>query len=256
MFEWMFLLEGWFALATLIILEIILGVDNIIFLTIVVAKLPENQQDKARRIGLLGAMCMRILLLLSLSWLTHLTLPLFTLYQGDFHFSSRATFTQNAFLFSIKDAILLLGGLFLVYKGFTEIKEMLQPSLQKTAKIHSISFLRAIIQIILLDIVFSLDSVITAVGLSGDHLMIMILAIIISVLMMLFCAKWIGDFVNQHPNIKMLAIAFLILVGSMLILEGFHIAVSKNYLYFALFFALAVELLNYWRDKKLIKRIK
>lgn len=254
MFEWIFVADAWLALVTLIVLEIILSIDNIIFLTIVVTKLPQSQQTMARRTGLLAAMLMRILLLLSLSWLAHLTYPVFSFDNDGIHFfrelSLKTSHDQHhVFVFSIRDFILLIGGLFLVWKGILEIKELLRAAEKKEHSRQSLSFLRAIIQIMFLDLIFSLDSVITAVGLGGDHLMIMILAIVISVLVMLLCAKPIGEFIERHPSMKMIALAFLILVGAMLMLDSMQIHVSKNYLYFALFFTFIVEGLNLLQRK-------
>ncbi|AWK15230.1 TerC family protein [Candidatus Fukatsuia symbiotica] len=233
MFEWIADPDAWLALGTLTILEIILGIDNIIFLSLVVAKLPKAQQSQARRIGLTAAMLMRLALLASITWVIGLTKPLFTVVEHDI---------------STRDLILLCGGLFLVWKSTKEIYE----SISGDENYHSSnvsSFAGAIVQIMLLDIIFSLDSVITAVGLS-DHLFIMMAAVVIAVGVMMFAARPIGEFVNQNPSVKMLALAFLILVGVTLVLESFQMRVPKGYIYFAMFFSIGVETLNWLRGKK------
>ena len=233
MFEWIVDPNAWLALGTLTILEIVLGIDNIIFLSLVVAKLPKAQQNKARRIGLLAAMGMRLCLLASIAWVIRLTHPLFTLLDHPV---------------STRDLILLLGGLFLIYKAIKEIHETIEGGGEDmNSNVHS--FLGAIVQIMLLDIIFSLDSVITAVGLS-DHLFIMMAAVVIAVGVMMFAARPIGEFVARHPSVKMLALSFLILVGFTLILESFGIHVPKGYIYFAMFFSMTVEALNLLRSKK------
>ncbi|WP_075183152.1 TerC family protein [Pantoea sp. 1.19] len=233
MFDWIVDPNAWLALGTLTILEIVLGIDNIIFLSLVVAKLPKHQQARARRLGLAGAMLMRLGLLASIAWVIRLTDPLFTLLDHTF---------------SARDLILIFGGLFLLWKSSKEIHETIEGEEgEHQTNVHS--FLGAIVQIMLLDIIFSLDSVITAVGLS-DHLFIMMAAVVIAVGVMMFAAKSIGEFVERHPSVKMLALAFLILVGFTLILEGFHVHVPKGYIYFAMFFSMAVETLNLLRSKK------
>lgn len=233
MFDWIADPNAWLALGTLTILEIVLGIDNIIFLSLVVAKLPKHQQNAARRIGLAGAMLMRLGLLASIAWVIRLTDPLFTLMDHAF---------------SARDLILLLGGLFLLWKSSMEIHETIEGGdAENNVNVHS--FIGAIVQIMLLDIIFSLDSVITAVGLS-DHLVIMMAAVVIAVLVMMFAARSIGDFVDRHPSVKMLALAFLILVGFTLMLESFNIHIPKGYIYFAMFFSMAVECLNLARNKK------
>lgn len=233
MFDWIVDPNAWLALGTLTILEIVLGIDNIIFLSLVVAKLPKAQQNKARRLGLLGAMLMRLGLLASIAWVIRLTNPLFTVLGNEI---------------STRDLILFFGGLFLIWKSIKEIHEMVEGSSQEHAsQVHS--FWGAIVQIMLLDIIFSLDSVITAVGLS-DHLFIMMAAVIIAVGVMMFSARAIGEFVDRHPSVKMLALTFLILVGFTLILESLDIHVPKGYIYFAMFFSMSVEALNLLRGKK------
>jgi len=202
--------SAWVALATLTLLEIVLGIDNIIFISILVGRLPEAQRQKARILGLGLAMGTRILLLLSLAWVMRLTEPLFTV-LGE--------------AISGRDLILLLGGLFLIGKSA-----------------HS-GFISTLIQIAILDIVFSLDSVITAVGMA-DHVPVMVLAIMIAVFIMMFAAKAIGDFVDNHPTIKMLALSFLTLVGFALMAEGMDLHIPKGYIYFAMAFSLTVEMIN------------
>ncbi|MDN8600470.1 TerC family protein [Citrobacter enshiensis] len=233
LFAWIYDPNAWLALGTLTILEIVLGIDNIIFLSLVVAKLPTAQRSHARRLGLAGAMLMRLGLLASISWVISLTNPLFEV-MGQ--------------AISARDLILFLGGLFLIWKASKEIHESIEGE-EEGLKTRVSSFLGAIVQIMMLDIIFSLDSVITAVGLS-DHLFIMMTAVIISVGVMMFAARSIGDFVDRHPSVKMLALAFLILVGFTLILESFEIHVPKGYIYFAMFFSIAVETLNLLRNKK------
>ncbi|NIY48637.1 TerC family protein [Cedecea colo] len=233
MFAWLSDPNAWMALGTLTILEIVLGIDNIIFLSLVVAKLPKEQQQKARHLGLGAAMIMRLALLASIAWVIRLTTPLFTIMGNEI---------------SARDLILLLGGLFLIWKASKEIHESIEGE-EEGLKTNVHSFFGAILQIMLLDIIFSLDSVITAVGLS-DHLFIMMAAVIIAVGVMMFAARAIGDFVDRHPSVKMLALAFLLLVGFTLILESFDVHVPKGYVYFAMFFSIAVESLNLIRNKK------
>lgn len=236
MFEWLSDPNAWLTLITLTMLEIVLGIDNIIFLTLVVAKLPQKQQNLARKLGLAAAMLMRLALLASITWIVKLKKPLFILPIIDLPFSSR-------------DLVLLAGGVFLVWKGILEIKEMLSPHELKAENKRKVTFFSAILQIMILDIVFSLDSVITAIGLS-EHLFIMMMAIICAVMIMLFAAKPIGDFVDTYPTMKMLALTFLVLIGVVLVVESFQINVPKAYIYFALFFSLTVEVFNLFLIKK------
>lgn len=222
--------EVWIALLTLTILEIVLGIDNIIFISILSGKLPADQQKNARQVGLALAMITRVLLLLSMSWIVSLTKPFMNI--GPVHLSGR-------------DLILLGGGVFLIAKATHEIHDKLEGGEE-----HDVaggkakpSFWGTIIQILLLDVVFSLDSVITAVGMAKD-LWVMITAVIIAVVIMLFAAGAISDFVNRHPTIKMLALSFLLLIGFTLTMEGFHQEIPKGYIYFAMGFSVLVELLN------------
>ncbi|MEX9947578.1 TerC family protein [Providencia alcalifaciens] len=235
MFEWFLDPHAWMALATLTILEVVLGIDNIIFLSIVVSKLPAHQQNSARRIGLIAAMGMRLALLASIAWLARLTTPLFTL-------------AEHAV--SARDLILCAGGLFLIWKSSQEIFDTIEGEDDDgIAQKKVTSFWGAIMQIAILDIIFSLDSVITAVGLS-DHLFIMMAAVIMAVMIMMFAAKPIGDFVERYPSVKILALSFLILVGFTLLLESVQVHVSKGYIYFAMFFSMSVQMLNILRSKK------
>ena len=228
MFEWVTSPEAWIALSTLIALEIVLGIDNIIFISILVGKLPAHQRNSARQIGLVMAMLSRLALLLSIVWVMGLVTPWFTVFS-------------NAF--SGRDVILVLGGLFLLTKSTHEIHNSLEIVHPDQATPKKSSYLSVIIQIALLDIVFSLDSVITAVGMV-QHVSIMVIAIIISVIVMVFAAKPIGEFVDANPTIKMLALSFLMLIGFTLIAEGFDVHVPKGYIYFAMAFSVGVELLN------------
>ncbi len=225
--EWFSDPSAWIALLTLTVLEIVLGIDNIIFISILSGKLPQDQQKKARTLGLAMAMLMRILLLLSLSWIMRLTSPLFPLLGQDI---------------SGRDLILILGGLFLLGKATTEIHNKLEGEEEETDR-KAVSFASVIIQITLLDIVFSLDSVITAIGMV-DQISIMITAVVIAVGFMLVFASPISNFVHKHPTVKMLALAFLLLIGVTLVAEGFEQHISKGYIYFAMAFSVLVEMLN------------
>jgi len=226
--------QAWLALLSLTLLEIVLGVDNIIFLAIVVGRLPAEQRARARRLGLGAAMLMRIALLFSLMWLARLTADLFTLPLLGQGISGR-------------DLVLILGGLFLIAKGTSEISAMLDvaggPHGEKAMKSRALSFGSAIAQIMVLDLVFSLDSVISAVGLS-EHLPVMVLAILIAVGSMLFLAGPLSEFVDRHPSVKMLALAFLLMVGVALVADGTEVHIPRGYLYFAMGFSVAVEMLN------------
>ena len=237
MFEWITDPEAWISLATLAALEIVLGVDNIIFISILVGRLPESQRQSGRIVGLGLAMLTRILLLMSLAWMMKLTEPLFTVFNQEI---------------SGRDLILLIGGLFLIVKSSGEIKEAInhQDHHESESK-NKVSYLGVLIQIAVLDIVFSLDSVITAVGMAS-HLPVMILAIIIAVGVMMFAAKPIGDFVDTHPTLKILALAFLVLVGISLIAESLDIHIPKGYIYFAMGFSVVVEMINI-RMRRLMK---
>ncbi|MDH5725717.1 MAG: TerC family protein [Nitrospira sp.] len=228
MFDWMTNSEMWMALATLTALEIVLGIDNIIFISVLVGRLPQHQRNLARRMGLGLAMVARLGLLFSISLMMGLTTPLFTVLNHAL---------------SGRDLILIGGGLFLLAKATHEIHESLEGVDEQMASVAPISFGMMMVQIALLDIVFSLDSVITAVGLVDD-ISVMATAIIAAVLVMLFAARSIGEFVDTHPTIKILALSFLILVGVTLMVEGFDVHVPKGYIYFAMAFSVVVEMIN------------
>ena len=235
--EWLYSPEAWLALLTLTALEIVLGIDNIVFISILVGRLPEHQRQRARIQGLGLAMFTRIALLLSLAWIMRLTSPLFTV-LGE--------------AISGRDLILLSGGLFLLYKSSQEIWENLEGPEEETAGASAAarSYAAVLGQIAIVDIVFSLDSVITAVGMAR-HVPIMVLAIVIAVGVMMFAAKPIGEFVDRHPSVKMLALSFLILIGVALIGEGLDLHIPKGYIYFAMAFSVAVEMLNIRMRKRL-----
>jgi predicted tellurium resistance membrane protein TerC len=220
--------ESLIALATLTSLEIVLGIDNIVFISILTGKLPVERQAAARRIGLLLAMGMRIALLLAISWVMGLTATLFTVFEKGF---------------TGRDLILLIGGLFLVAKATWEIHDKLEGGRHEQGVVKAVSFGAILVQITLLDIVFSLDSVITAVGMA-KHVEIMVVAVVIAVLVMMLFAGTISGFVEKHPTLKMLALSFLLLIGVLLIADGFGQHVSKGYIYFAMTFSLFVEVLN------------
>ena len=226
--EWITNPESLIALLTLTVLEIVLGIDNIIFISILSGKLPKEQQNKARLTGLALAMITRILLLFSIVWIMKLTLPLFNVLDQEI---------------SGRDIILIVGGLFLIAKSTFEIHDKLEGEEgYRTAKAAK-SFANVIIQILLLDIVFSLDSVITAVGMA-NNIVIMVLAVVIAVGVMMVSSKSISDFVEKHPTVKMLALSFLLLIGVSLIAEGLEQHIPKGYIYFAMAFSVFVEMLN------------
>lgn len=226
--------ETWIALVTLTFLEIVLGVDNIIFISIVSNKLPEAEQPKARNLGLTLALLFRIGLLLGISYIIKFTQPLFTVFAHDF---------------SGRDLILLVGGVFLLFKSTLEIHHKMEGDPQEIKANSTKSFKSVILQIIMLDIIFSFDSILTAVGLV-DQVIIMIIAVVISLGIMMAFAGKISRFINQNPTLQILALSFLILIGFMLMIEGFHFEVPKGYIYFAVFFSLAVELVNMRVRKK------
>ena len=240
MFEWLASPEAWVALATLTTLEIVLGIDNIIFISILVGRLPEAQRDFARRMGLGLAMLTRLGLLFSISWVMSLTEPWFTVLGNSI---------------SGRDIVLIGGGLFLLFKATHEIHNSMEGVEESRSTVIATSLGMVLLQIAVLDIVFSLDSVITAVGLV-EHVTLMAIAIILAVLVMLMAAKPIGDFVDTHPTIKILALSFLILVGATLIVEGINVHVPKGYIYFAMAFSVTVEFLNLRMRKKREETIK
>ena len=230
----------WIAFATLTLLELVLGIDNIIFISILVDKLPKAQQELARKIGLFMAMFMRIGLLFILSWIIGLTEPFFTVFGKGV---------------SGRDLILILGGLFLIWKSTGEIHQSLEGEEAHTSNAVKATFGAVIVQIMIVDMVFSLDSIITAVGMV-DELAVMIAAVVASVGLMMLFASAIGRFVSNHPTIKMLALAFLVVVGVVLVAEGFGHHVPKGYVYFAMAFSLGVEMLNIWMRKRSPKPVK
>ncbi|MEJ2004625.1 MAG: TerC family protein [Cyclobacteriaceae bacterium] len=219
---------SWIALLTLTFLEIILGVDNIIFISIVSNKLPEHQQQRARTIGLALALLLRVGMLLAITWIIKFNDPLFEIFGMGF---------------SIRDIILFAGGLFLLYKSTVEIHQKMEGSVKTEDPSKPVSLVGVITQIILLDIIFSFDSILTAVGLT-DKLILMIIAVTAAIIVMMIFAKSISKFIAQHPTLEILALSFLILIGFMLIVEGLHVHVPKGYIYFAVFFSLLVELIN------------
>ena len=226
--EWMTGAEGWIALLTLTLLEIVLGIDNIIFISILAGKLPGSQRERARRVGLSLAMFLRIGLLLSITWVMRLTAPLFSVAAQDI---------------SGRDLILILGGSFLIAKSTHEIHDKLEGEEGGRSTGVVTSFSAVMVQILLLDIVFSLDSVITAIGMAED-IAVMVLAVVISVGVMLVSSNAVGEFVDRHPTVKMLALSFLLLIGVSLMAEGFDQAIPKGYIYFAMGFSVFVEMIN------------
>lgn len=224
--------DTWISLFTLTLLEIVLGIDNIIFISILTARLPEEQQKRGRTLGLMMALGMRIILLLGIAWIAGMTKPLFEI--ADIGFTGR-------------DLILLAGGMFLIYKSVVEIHEKIEPEDEHKSAKGKVSFKSVIIQIMLIDIVFSFDSIITAIGLV-KHVEIMIAAVIISMGVMMLFSHAISDFINERPTLKILALSFLIMIGFMLVFEGLHNVhhqeIPKGYAYFAMAFAFGVELLN------------
>ena len=226
--DWLASPEAWAALATLTILEIVLGIDNIIFISVLVGRLPEGLRRQARLIGLSIAMAMRILLLLVITWIMRLQQNLFSILDVDI---------------SGRDLILVGGGLFLLAKATLEIHSSVEDVDQVQGKAGQATFLGVLAQIAILDLVFSLDSVITAVGMA-EHLPVMIIAIVLAVLVMMFAAGRVGRFVDEHPTVKMLALSFLVLIGVALIADGIDLHIPKGYLYFAMAFSVSVEMLN------------
>ncbi|GAB3823323.1 TerC family protein [Pontibacter rugosus] len=233
--------DAWISLLTLTFMEVVLGIDNIVFISIIVARLPQEQQGKGRTIGLMLALVFRVLLLLCISYIVQAKEPLFTI---------DLPFTANELAISWRDIILFCGGLFLLAKSTTEIHNKLEGEEEThTSGKVTTSLSKVLIQIILIDIVFSFDSILTAVGLV-DEVIIMIVAVVISMGIMLAFAKVISDFVNNRPTVKMLALSFLLLIGVMLVAEAFHVEIPKGYIYFAMFFSLMVEMLNSKLRKK------
>lgn len=232
--------QAWIALITLTALEIVLGIDNIIFISILVGRLPARQRNRGRVLGLGLAMLTRILLLLSLTWVMRLTSPLFSVFSEEL---------------SGRDIILIAGGLFLLWKSTSEIHGSLEGEEEHRRAGATAQFGAVLVQIAVLDIIFSLDSVITAVGLAQD-VAVMIIAIILAVIVMMFSSGGIGDFVDRHPTIKMLALSFLVMIGVTLIAEGFDLHIPKGYVYFAMAFSVSVEMLNISARKRAARPVK
>jgi predicted tellurium resistance membrane protein TerC len=232
--------EALVSLLTLTFLEIVLGIDNIVFISIVSGRLPQNQQGKARNLGITLALLVRVLLLFAINWIIGLTATIFTI---------------NDFSLSYRDLILIAGGLFLLAKSTSEMHAKLEGEHDKEKDIKVLTFKTAIFQIVLLDVVFSLDSILTAVGLV-ENLTIIITAIVISMSVMLIFSKKISSFINDHPAMKVLAISFLLLIGVILVIEGLHVHVPKGYIYFSMAFALGVEIINMKiRKKTAVKKL-
>lgn len=228
-------LDTWIALLTLTFMEIVLGIDNIIFISIVAGKLPLEQQKKARFLGLSLALIMRILLLLSITWIIQLTDPVLTIFS---------------FELSWRDIILAGGGIFLLVKSVLEIHHKVEGDEEELVDRKVSSFSYAIMQIVLLDIIFSFDSILTAIGLTTE-ITLMVIAVIVSIVVMMIFAKAVSDFVNKYPTVQILALSFLILIGFMLMVEGLHYHVPKGYIYFAVFFSLIIEMINIrYRSKR------
>jgi predicted tellurium resistance membrane protein TerC len=233
--HWIATPEAWIALGTLTVLEIVLGIDNIVFIAIVAGRLPKAERKRAWRLGLSLAMLSRLALLFSIVWIMRLTAPAFSLLGRDF---------------SGRDLILLFGGIFLMWKSTREIHDKLEGEVDGVAEgPGASSFIRILIQIVLLDVVFSLDSVITAVGIA-DHLAVMAIAIVLAVGVMMLSAENISGFIHRHPTVKMLALSFLLLIGMALVAEGLGQHIPKGYLYFAMGFSIFVEMLNIRAGKR------
>ena len=222
--------QTWAALFTLTVLEIVLGIDNLVFLAITSDRLPKHQQGRARRLGLSMALVLRVGLLLALTWIAALTNPIVTIHGFDL---------------SWRDLVLGVGGLYLIYKGVIEIHETVEGGGEHSTRPPA-SFAAVITQIMILDLVFSLDSIITAVGMTNNR-PVMIAAIVIAILVMMFAAGAVSGFINKHPTVKMLALAFLILVGTALVADAAHFHIPRGYLYFSIAFSILVEMLNLWR---------
>ncbi|HET8866268.1 MAG TPA: TerC family protein [Gracilimonas sp.] len=226
--------ESWIALLTLTFLEIVLGVDNIIFISIVSNKLPVGQQKKARTTGLVLALVFRVAMLLSISWIIGFTEPLFSIFDYGF---------------SIRDIILLVGGVFLIFKSTVEIHHKMEGQHDEKGTKKLATFGQVIFQIVALDLIFSFDSILTAIGLT-DELLLMIIAVVIAIIVMIVFAGTISEFIKKHPTLEILALSFLILIGFMLMIEAFEFHVPKGYIYFAVFFSLLVEIINMRVRKK------
>ena len=234
MFDFLLTADGLVSLFTLLLMEIILGIDNIIFISLIADRLPKSQQQRGRAIGLALALIVRVLLLFSISWLTHLTEPLLTI---------------STFAISARDVILIAGGLFLLYKTTKEIHQKIEGEEHSQQVKGKNTFSSVITQIIIIDVVFSVDSILTAVGLVED-VTIMVIAVTAAMGFMLLFSKWVSEFINNHPTIKMLALSFLLMIGVLLVADGLHYHIEKQYLYFAMAFSFLVEFLNMRERKK------
>jgi predicted tellurium resistance membrane protein TerC len=234
MFDFLLTADGLVSLFTLLLMEIILGIDNIIFISLIADRLPKSQQQRGRAIGLALALIVRVLLLFSISWLTHLTEPLLTI---------------STFAVSARDVILIAGGLFLLYKTTKEIHQKIEGEEHSHQVKGKNTFSSVITQIIIIDVVFSVDSILTAVGLVED-VTIMVIAVTAAMGFMLLFSKWVSEFINNHPTIKMLALSFLLMIGVLLVADGLHYHIEKQYLYFAMAFSFLVEFLNMRERKK------
>lgn len=238
--EWLTNPQAWIALVTLTALEIVLGIDNIIFISVLVSRLPHKKRNKARVLGLGLAMFTRIALLLSITWVMKLTAPLFTVFAEEI---------------SGRDMILIVGGLFLLWKSTLEIHKSLEGGGEARGAKAAAGFAAVLAQIAVLDIIFSLDSVITAIGLAND-VEVMVVAIVLAVIVMMLSSRGIGEFVDKHPTIKILALSFLVVIGVTLFAEGFDFHVPKGYIYFAMAFSVTVEMLNLKMRKKALRPVK
>lgn len=235
MFDFLLTADGWASLVTLIFMEIILGIDNIIFISLIAERLPKHEQQRGRAIGLAIALIIRVMLLFSISWLTHLTDPV----------ASIGTFALSA-----RDIILIAGGIFLLYKTTLEIHQKIEHEDEHGPRLRGKNtFGSVILQIILIDVVFSVDSILTAVGLV-DNVIIMVIAVTGAMVFMLIFSKIVSEFINKHPTIKMLALSFLLMIGVLLVADGLHYHIEKQYLYFAMAFSFLVEFLNMRERKK------
>ena len=240
MFDWLFTIEGWVSLATLVLLEIVLGIDNLVFLAIASRKLPEHRRLLAQRIGLLGALGLRIGLLFGLVWLTRLTTPIFTV---------------SGFSFSWRDLILLSGGLYLIWKATMEIHEEAEGGEEGPGETKAAGFFGVIVTIMVLDMVFALDSIITAVAMTR-FLPVMILANVVAIVVMMVFAGPVSRFIERHITIKLLALSFILLIGAVLVADGLHFHIPRGYIYFAILFSLFVEAINSWVRRRRARRAR
>ncbi len=258
-FETLFTVASLVSLVTLAVLEIVLGIDNIIFISIIAGRLPADQQQKARTIGLSLALLMRVVLLFSITWVIGMKAALFHLIsESPFLVFDLTAGMEQSVVWSCsgRDLILLAGGIFLLYKTTLEIRNKIEGSDElHDPSLKSVTLNAAVAQIVVIDIVFSFDSILTAIGLV-DNLIVMIIAVVIAMIIMLIFAKKVSDFVNENPTIKMLAMAFLLMIGMILVIDAFHVHVPKGYVYFSMAFSLMVEMLNMRMQKKKQMKLK